>query len=79
MKDIILNIDNREVHVSQVIIASCGDYTVFDGQIWFVYSTSGAGKDFQYFLEREKENIRHFPPKNTRLYKVMKPTGHISI
>lgn len=77
MNNTILNIDNHEVHLSQVIKAQAGDYTVFNDQIWFVYGTSGAGINFQYFLEREKENIRDFPSKGIQLFKVMKQTSYI--
>lgn len=68
-------IDNREVEVSNIIKARCGEYTVYNGKIWKITAVDSVYRR----LDREKSAETVWVKNNIALYKVLKPTGYISV
>ena len=79
MNDTIINIDNIEVHISPIIRANVGEYTVFKNKLWYITGSFGCGINHRQRLERPKEHVILYTAQNTKLFKVMKPTGYIDI
>jgi hypothetical protein len=69
-------IDGCEVEVSNIIPARCSDYTVYENKIWKIVATEG---NKACKLEREKHKESYSIKGPIKLYKVIKPTGYISI
>jgi hypothetical protein len=72
-------IDGCEVEVSNIIPARCSDYTVYENKIWRIVATEGCGINRAQKLEREEHKETCWIKGPIILYKVIKPTGSISI
>jgi len=72
-------IDGMEVETSDYLTASVGDYTVRDGKIWRVNGRFGFNVGDGKSLEREIAGEKAFVKNPEKIFKAIRPTGHIRI